>query len=76
MAFLVLIFWTYRGTMNDRAPAIVAAFPAPTAWFLFGLLPAKFLFIIIFLATFDRAYWRPQDEQRLHELCREGDAEP
>jgi hypothetical protein len=34
--------------------ALVLGFPAPTAWMLFGLWPVPLLFVVLYVAGFDR----------------------
>ena len=61
-ALLAMVMLTYRQSLTEPVE-IVMAFPVPTAWLVYGLWTSKLMFLVIFVVTFRRAYWRPEDEQ-------------
>ncbi len=59
---------SYAHGLDEPATATVFGFPRATAWLLYALWPSKLIFVGIFVVTFERAYWRPQDEARFRAL--------
>ncbi len=67
-ALFTLMVWTYRGYLTDAAPALFFGLPAPTAWFLYGLWPAEFLVVLLYVLLFRRSIVTPADMQRFREI--------
>jgi hypothetical protein len=63
---------SYAQALDGQPGATVFGFPRATAWLLFALWPSSLLFVVIFVITFERAYWRPQDAARLKTLLEKG----
>ncbi len=62
IAIYTAMMLSYARQLDASSSELVLAFPVPTAWLLYGLWASKLLFVVIFVVTFDSAYWRPQDQ--------------
>ena len=59
---------SYRGYLTDAAPSLFFGLPAPTAWFLYGLWPAEFLVVLVYVVLFSRSIVTPTDMRRFREI--------
>ena len=69
-ALFTVVIVAYARSLHDPAPHLWGALPGPTAWLVYLFWPAQFVFVILFVATFDQWYWTPDDEKRLREIVR------
>ena len=67
-ALFTVVIVVYARTMYEPAPQLWWALPVPTAWLVYLFWPAQCVFVVLFVATFDRMYWTPDDERRLREI--------
>ena len=67
-ALFTVVIVAYARWMHEPAPQLWWALPVPTAWLVYLFWPAQFVFVILFVATFDQSYWTPDDERRLREI--------
>ncbi len=68
IAIYTAMMLSYARQLDASSTELVFAFPRPTAWLLYGLWASKLLFVVIFVASFDSAYWRPQDQAAFERL--------
>lgn len=62
---------SYRGYLADPDRAFLAL-PVPTAWFLYGLWPAQFLVVGLYVLLFSREVVTRQDLDRFREILAGG----
>lgn len=67
-AVFTAIMVSYAQSLDEASTATVFGLPPATAWLLYALWPSPLIFVGIFVITFERAYWRPQDAARLKTL--------
>jgi hypothetical protein len=60
----------YRAYAHQSAPALILAFPLPTALMLFALWPMPIFFILLYFFGFNRWVLAPEDRRALDELLR------
>ena len=58
----------YARSLQEPVPQLWWALPVPTAWLVYLFWPAQLVFVVLFVATFDRWYWTADDERRLREI--------
>ncbi len=65
----------YVRFMRDPSPQLWGALPLPTAWLVYAFWPAQLVFVVLFVATFDRWFWTPLDEATFRRIvsARRGD---
>jgi len=65
----------YVRFMRDPSPPLWWALPLPTAWLVYVFWPAQLVFVVLFVATFDRWFWTPLDEATFRRIvsARRGD---
>ena len=66
----------YARFTRDPSPRLWWALPLPTAWLVYVFWPAQLVFVAVFVATFDRWFWRPVDEAAFRRIViarREGE---
>ena len=66
--FTAIMVWYAQALEDPTSATTLFGFPPATAWLLYALWPSKLIFVVIFVVTFERAYWRPQDAARLKAL--------
>ncbi len=59
---------SYESYIGDTAAPLYGGFPAPTAWMLYALWPAPLLFVVFYVAAFNRWTFRPEDERAFEEI--------
>jgi hypothetical protein len=59
---------SYESYIGDTAVPLYGGFPAPTAWMLYALWPAPLLFVVFYVAAFNRWTFRPEDERAFEEI--------
>jgi hypothetical protein len=59
---------SYRTYLTDATPALFFGLPAPTAWFLYGLWPAEFLVVLLYVALFSRSIVTPDQMRRFEAI--------
>ena len=67
-ALFTVVIVAYARWMHEPAPQLWWALPVPTAWLVYLFWPAQFVFVVLFVATFDQSYWTPDDERRLRKI--------
>lgn len=65
---LVVAHARYTATTDH---ALFLGFPIPTAWMMYGIWMFPGVFVVLYLATFDRWNFTPADEERLAQLAAE-----
>jgi hypothetical protein len=68
MFAMVGMLVSYEAYIDDTAVRLYGGFPAPTAWMLYALWPAPLLFVVFYVAAFDRWTFRPEDERAFKEI--------
>ncbi len=63
---LIVAHARYAATADH---ALFLGFPVPTAWMMYGIWLFPAVFVVLYLATFDRFSFTQADEQRLAELA-------
>jgi len=63
LACMIGLMLCYESYLSDPDPRLHAAFPAPTAWMLYVLWPVPLFYVFLYVLTFDRWTFRPEDEQ-------------
>ena len=72
VCFSVVVI-SYAASMGEPAPDLWWALPAPSAWLVYLFWPSQFGFLILYVVTFDRWFWTPDDETRFREILRHAD---
>jgi len=65
---MTMMVMTYRGYLDAATPALFMSLPSPTAWFLYGLWPAQFLMVLLYVVSFRHALVTPRDLERFQEI--------
>ncbi len=60
----------YASYMREPSPALWGALPEPTAWLVYLFWPSQFGFLVLYVVTFDRWFWTPDDESRFQAILR------
>ncbi len=60
----------YASYPGEPSPALWWALPEPTAWLVYLFWPSQFGFLILYVVTFDRWFWTPDDEVRFAAILR------
>jgi hypothetical protein len=60
----------YASSLGDPTPTLWWALPVPTAWLVYLFWPSQFGFLILYVVTFDRWFWTPDDEARFAAILR------
>ena len=60
----------YASYMREPSPALWGALPEPTAWLVYLFWPSQFGFLVLYVVTFDRWFWTPDDESRFRAILR------
>ncbi|MEM8667858.1 MAG: hypothetical protein AAGG48_10105 [Planctomycetota bacterium] len=62
---------SYEHYITDPDPRLRWGFPIPSAWMLFAVWPTPLLFVILYVATFSRWTFRPEDERAFERILAE-----
>lgn len=65
--FLAMIV-TYRHYRTDADPGLFLGLPVPTAWMMYGLWWVPMVFIVLYIAAFDRHVFSEDDLKRFNEI--------
>lgn len=68
MFAMVGMLVSYESYIGDATVRLYGGFPTPTAWMLYALWPAPLLFVVFYVAAFDRWTFRPEDEKAFKEI--------
>lgn len=68
MLAMVGMLVSYESYIDVPDLRLYGGFPAPTAWMLYAFWPAPLLFVVYYVAAFDRWTFRPEDEQAFKEI--------
>ncbi len=60
----------YASSLGDPSPNLWWALPEATAWLVYLFWPSQFGFLILYVVTFDRWFWTPDDEARFAAILR------
>jgi len=60
----------YASSTGEPAPALWWALPEPSAWLVYLFWPSQFGFLVLYVVTFDRWFWTPDDESRFQAILR------
>ncbi len=60
----------YATSIGEPSPALWWALPEPSAWLVYLFWPSQFGFLILYVVTFDRWFWTPDDESRFQAILR------
>lgn len=60
----------YASSMGEPSPALWWALPEATAWLVYLFWPSQLGFLILYVVTFDRWFWTPDDEARFQAILR------
>ena len=67
-ALFTIVVVAYARSLQEPVPQLWWALPVPTAWLVYLFWPAQLVYVVLFVATFDRWYWTADDERRLREI--------
>ena len=56
-----MMFLSYRQFMLEDMHDLVLAFPATTAWYLYGFWPIQLFFVVLYVVSFSHAIVGPSD---------------
>ncbi|MDA1094788.1 MAG: hypothetical protein O3A25_16175 [Acidobacteria bacterium] len=59
---------SYRTYLTDATPALLFGLPAPAAWFLYGLWPAQFVVVLLYVLSFSRSIVTPDHMRRFEAI--------
>lgn len=68
VAVWTLLVVAYRAYMLGDNRELYLGFPAPTAFMIYGIWLVPFIFVVLYLLNFDRAYFTAEDAKRFDEL--------
>ncbi len=60
----------YASSMGNPSPDLWWALPEATAWLVYLFWPSQYGFLILYVVTFDRWFWTPDDESRFQAILR------
>ena len=60
----------YASDLGDPSPALWWALPEATAWLVYVFWPSQLGFLVLYVVTFDRWFWTPDDESRFAAILR------
>ena len=60
----------YASSLGNPSPALWWALPEATAWLVYLFWPSQFGFLILYVVSFDRWFWTPDDEARFAAILR------
>ncbi len=63
----------YATSIGEPSPALWWALPEPSAWLVYLFWPSQFGFLILYVVTFDRWFWTPDDESRFQAILRQNE---
>lgn len=64
----VLLMFSYRGFMLEDTHGLFLSLPKPTAWFILGLWPFQFFFVVVYVWGFSKAVVTDEDVARFQEI--------
>ena len=62
------LMMAYRNYIAEGAHALLWVFPAPTAFMIYGLWPVPIFFVLLYIWSFDRWIYRPEDEEKFRQI--------
>lgn len=68
---MTLMFFAYRGYMNEESHGFFLALPIPTAWMIYGLWVFPHCFMFLYVFTFDRWNLTHDEVRQFHEMVAE-----
>ncbi len=60
----------YASYTGEPSPALWWALPEPSAWLVYLFWPSQLGFLVVYVVTFDRCFWTPDDDRRFREILR------